>query len=85
MALIGTALAAKRKGNHIITTAVEHPSVKATASFGGAGAFCITFLSVDSRGQISFCEDFKGSTYTDTILFVSIMYVNNEIGKQFSL
>ena len=38
MALIGTALAAKRKGNHIITTAVEHPSVKATASFfGGAG------------------------------------------------
>ena len=38
MALIGTALAAKRKGNHIITTAVEHPSVKANGFFfGGAG------------------------------------------------
>ena len=79
MALIGTALAAKRKGNHIITTAVEHPSVKATASFLEEQGFRITFLSVDSRGQISL-EDLKEALTPDTIL-VSIMYVNNEIGK----
>ena len=78
MALIGTALAAKRKGNHIITTAVEHPSVKATASFLEEQGFRITFLSVDSRGQISL-EDLKKALTPDTIL-VSIMYVNNEIG-----
>ena len=79
MALIGTALAAKRKGNHIITTAVEHPSVKATASFLEEQGFRITFLSVDSRGQISL-EDLKEALTPDTIL-VSIMYVNNEIGS----
>ena len=78
MALIGTALAAKRKGNHIITTAVEHPSVKATASFLEEQGFRITCLSVDSRGQISL-EDLKEALTPDTIL-VSIMYVNNEIG-----
>ena len=78
MALIGTALAAKRKGKHIITTAVEHPSVKATASFLEEQGFRITFLSVDSRGQISL-EDLKEALTPDTIL-VSIMYVNNEIG-----
>ena len=78
MALIGTALAAKRKGNHIITTAVEHPSVKATASFLEEQGFRITFLSVDSRGQISL-EELKEALTPDTIL-VSIMYVNNEIG-----
>ena len=78
MALIGTALAAKRKGNHIITTAVEHPSVKATASFLEEQGFRITFLSVDSRGQISL-EDLKEALTPDTIL-VSIMYVTNEIG-----
>lgn len=78
MALTGTALAAKRKGNHIITTAVEHPSVKATASFLEEQGFRITFLSVDSRGQISL-EELKEALTPDTIL-VSIMYVNNEIG-----
>ena len=78
MALIGTALAAKRKGNHIITTAVEHPSIRATASFLEEQGFRITFLSVDSRGQISL-EDLKEALTPDTIL-VSIMYVNNEIG-----
>lgn len=82
MALIGTALAAKRKGNHIITTAVEHPSVKATASFLEEQGFRITFLSVDSRGQISL-EDLKEALTPDTIL-VSIMYVIMRL-EQFSL
>ncbi len=78
MALIGTALSAKRKGNHIITTAIEHPSVKATASFLEEQGFHITFLPVDHRGLISL-EQLKEALTPDTIL-VSIMYVNNEIG-----
>lgn len=79
MALIGTALSAKRKGNHIITTSIEHPSVKATASFLEEQGFRITFLPVDNRGQISL-EQLKEALTPDTIL-VSIMYVNNEIGS----
>lgn len=79
MALIGTALSAKRKGNHIITTSIEHPSVKATASFLEEQGFRITFLPVDNRGQISL-EQLKEELTPDTIL-VSIMYVNNEIGS----
>jgi len=78
LAIIGGVEANKRMGNHIITTAVEHPSVKATASFLEEQGFRITFLSVDSRGQISL-EDLKEALTPDTIL-VSIMYVNNEIG-----
>ena len=78
MALIGTALSAKRKGNHIITTSIEHPSVKATASFLEEQGFRITFLSVDHKGLISL-EQLKDALTPDTIL-VSIMYVNNEIG-----
>lgn len=79
MALIGTVLSAKRKGNHIITTSIEHPSVKATASFLEEQGFRITFLPVDNRGQISL-EQLKEALTPDTIL-VSIMYVNNEIGS----
>lgn len=79
MALIGTALSAKRKGNHIITTSIEHPSIKATASFLEEQGFRITFLPVDNRGQISL-EQLKEALTPDTIL-VSIMYVNNEIGS----
>ena len=78
MALIGTALSAKRKGNHIITTSIEHPSVKATASFLEEQGFRITFLPVDHKGLISL-EQLKEALTPDTIL-VSIMYVNNEIG-----
>lgn len=78
MALIGTALAAKRRGNHIITTAVEHASVKAVAAFLEEQGFSVTFLPVDSRGTISL-EQLKAALTPETIL-VSVMYVNNEIG-----
>lgn len=78
MALIGTALAGQRRGKHIITTAIEHPSIKSTASFLEEQGFEVTFLPVDSKGCISL-ERLKQAIRPDTIL-VSMMYVNNEIG-----
>ena len=77
-ALIGTALANKRAGMHLITTAIEHPSVYNTMAFLQEMGFEITYLPVDSYGRISL-EDLEAAVREDTIL-VSVMYVNNEIG-----
>ncbi len=77
-ALIGGALANRRAGNHIITTAVEHAAVLQPLTFLQEMGFRITFLPVDEHGHISL-EDLKRELCRDTIL-VSTMYVNNEIG-----
>jgi len=78
--LIGTALANKRRGKHIITTCFEHaavyePCLYLEQQFG----FEVTYLPVDSMGHISL-EDLKAALRPDTIL-VSTMMVNNEIGS----
>lgn len=77
-ALIGGALANKRAGNHIITTAVEHAAVLQPLSFLQEMGFRITYLPVDRHGHISL-DDLRQQLCGDTIL-VSTMYVNNEIG-----
>ena len=77
-ALIGTALANRRAGKHLITTGVEHPSIYNTMSFLEEMGFEVTYLSVDSQGHISL-EELEAAIRPDTIL-VSIMYVNNEVG-----
>ncbi len=78
MALIGTALANRRAGNHIITTEIEHASIAAPLEFLKEQGFQITKLSVDKNGHISL-EELRDAVGEDTIL-VSIMMVNNEIG-----
>lgn len=78
MALIGTAMAARRNGRHIITTAIEHPSVLEPLKYLEGEGFDITYLSVDSEGHISL-DELKSAIRPDTIL-VSVMFVNNEIG-----
>lgn len=78
MALIGTALANKRTGNHIITTNIEHPSVYNTLSYVESLGFEVTYLKVDENGHISL-EELKEAVRPETIL-VSVMYVNNEMG-----
>lgn len=78
MALIGTALANRRAGNHIITTEIEHASIAAPLEFLKEQGFWITKLSVDKNGHISL-EELRDAVGEDTIL-VSIMMVNNEIG-----
>lgn len=78
MALIGTALANKRAGMHLITTAVEHPSIYNTMVYLEELGFEVTYLKVNEYGLISL-EELKQAVREDTIL-VSVMYVNNEIG-----
>lgn len=79
IALIGTAMANKRAGNHIISTGIEHASVYNPLAFLEHQGFEVTYLSVDSKGHISL-EELEKAIRPDTIL-VSVMYVNNEVGS----
>lgn len=79
-ALIGTAMANRRAGNHIITTSVEHAAILQPMMYLKEQGFDVTFLPVDETGRISL-QDLKEALRKDTIL-VSIMYVNNEIGAR---
>ena len=78
MALLGTAMAKKRLGKHIIISGIEHPAVYVPATFLAEEGFELTVLPVDKTGRVDL-EVLKESIREDTIL-VSIMYVNNEIG-----
>ncbi len=78
MALIGTALANKRAGNHIITTRIEHASVYQPLLFLEELGFKVTFAPVDEAGRVKI-EELVDAVNNETIL-VSVMYVNNEIG-----
>jgi len=78
-ALIGAALAAKRRGNHIITSAFEHPSVyNALLSLEEFG-FEIEFAPTDSLGHID--PEVLSSMVRPTTVLVSVMHVNNEVGS----
>ena len=78
LALIGCALANRRKGMHLITTKVEHPAILETMKYLEEQGFSVTYLDVDKYGRVS-VEDVKTALTKETIL-VSIMHVNNEIG-----
>ncbi len=78
MALIGTAMANKRAGMHLITTGIEHASVAAPMEYLEEQGFRVTYLPVDKDGIISL-EKLKEAVDEETIL-VSLMMVNNEIG-----
>lgn len=77
-ALVGAAMANRRAGMHLITTAVEHAAVLMPMQFLKEQGFRVTFLPVDGRGHISL-QDLEEALCDETIL-VSMMYVNNEIG-----
>lgn len=78
MIIKGISYANKSKGNHIITTRIEHPSVLETCKFLEKNGFEVTYLDVDSEGIINL-DELKESIKRNTIL-VSIMYANSEIG-----
>lgn len=78
LAVFGIAQAYKRAGKTIITTCIEHPSVKNACEKLKEDGFNIVYLNVDEKGYISFDELIQKMT-PDTIL-ISIMHVNNEIG-----
>ncbi|WP_302625634.1 cysteine desulfurase family protein [uncultured Eubacterium sp.] len=78
MAVIGAADANKRKGNKIITTKIEHPSVLNTMKYLEKQGYQVVYLPVDRCGIVDM-ETLKEEMTEDTIL-VSVMYVNNEVG-----
>ena len=78
MALIGCALANCRRGNHLITTQIEHPAILQTMRYLETQGYRVTYLPVDPCGRIRL-EDLRRAMTPETIL-VSIMHTNNEIG-----
>lgn len=78
LAIIGSAMANRRAGMHVITSSIEHASVSNPMAYLEEQGFEVTYLSVDSKGVISM-EALKNAIREDTIL-VSLMQVNNEIG-----
>lgn len=79
LALIGTALAKKGKGNHIISSKIEHHGILHTLEYLEKQMGCkVTYLDVDQDGKIN-PEDVKRAITDETIL-ITIMFANNEIG-----
>lgn len=77
-ALKGIALAHKAKGNHIITTKIEHHAILHTCEFLEKNGFEVTYLDVDEYGMVR-PEDVE-KAIKDTTILISVMYANNEIG-----
>lgn len=77
-AIKGIAYANKAKGNHIITTTIEHPAVLNTCQYLETEGFEVTYLTVDENGLIT-PSQVRDAIKSTTIL-ISVMFANNEIG-----
>lgn len=78
LALIGAAMAYRRRGKHIISSRIEHPSVHQPLLFLEENGYKIDFIPVDRTGKI--IKDKLYDAINEDTQLVSIMYVNNEIG-----
>ncbi|MBN1163175.1 MAG: cysteine desulfurase, partial [Candidatus Krumholzibacteriota bacterium] len=78
LALQGAARALREKGNHIITSSIEHPAVTEVCRYLEDNGFRVTYLPVDETGLVS-VRDFREALTNGTIL-ASIMHANNEVG-----
>jgi cysteine desulfurase len=79
MAIKGAALQYRNRGNHLITSEIEHPSVAETFRQLEGMGFRVTVLPVDGTGQV--CLDALREALSEDTILVSIMYVNNETGR----
>ncbi|MFA6357829.1 MAG: cysteine desulfurase NifS [Candidatus Omnitrophota bacterium] len=77
-ALLGVAYALESKGNHIITSEIEHHAISEPAKLLEKRGFKVTYLPVDKNGMV-LAEDLK-KAITDKTILISIMHANNEIG-----
>ena len=80
LALLGGARAKKRQGDHVIISAVEHPSVSAAAEELAREGFRVTRIGTDARGLVS-PDELEAALTPETVL-VSVMAVNNEVGAR---
>lgn len=77
-AILGTADKFKSKGNHIITSKIEHPAVLRTCEYLEKNGYDVTYLSPEKDGRI--LPETLEKAITDKTILVSIMLVNNEVG-----
>ncbi len=77
-AIKGYAMANRKKGNHIITTKIEHHAILHPCEYLEKNGFEVTYLPVDETGLVSL-EDVKNAI-KDTTVLISVMYANNEVG-----
>ena len=77
-AIKGAAFANRKKGNHIITSSIEHPAVIEVCIYLEKQGFVVTYLPVDEYGMVS-PADVADAMQPETIL-ISIMHANNEVG-----
>jgi cysteine desulfurase len=77
-AIKGCAQAFRHKGNHMITSQIEHPAVLEVCHFLENNGFEVTYLPVDEFGQVH-TENVKAAIKKKTVL-ISIMHANNEVG-----
>ncbi|GAC1627112.1 MAG: cysteine desulfurase NifS [Ktedonobacteraceae bacterium] len=78
LAIKGMAHASQKKGNHIITTSIEHHAVLHTCQYLERFGFKTTYLPVDNYGCVN--PDDVERAITDQTILVSVMYANNEVG-----
>ena len=83
MAIKGTLVALKEKGNHIITTTVEHPAVLETCEALEKEGYDVTYLPVDKDGQLDLADLEKA--ITDKTVLISVMWANNETGNLYPI
>lgn len=77
-ALKSAAFGLRDKGNHIITTKIEHHAILNTCAYLEKNGFEVTYLDVDSEGFVSL--DDVENAITDKTILISVMFANNEIG-----